>query len=244
MISSQFWSTSTDATFDLISRAKWLGSWPEPIRRELALAATLKSYPDGTLLQQADSKLTHMWIVAQGALELRLDGGNGKRSILSYTPPGGELGFKCVLQENRPTYDVFTHGYTSLVHIGRTSLLKVFETHPELLWTWVEVFSQQLKRASDYIAHSATSTVRQRLAYQLYVMADDGPGVHEAEINLKLSQERLASILGTSRQDVNREFGWLRAQGIVSYRSGRISILDVKRLKETFSIGSDSWARS
>jgi CRP-like cAMP-binding protein len=234
--------TAGGTPFELISCTKWLGGWPEEVRRELAEAATLKSYPDGTLLHQANCKLTQMWVVAQGALELRIDGGNGKRSILSYTQPGGELGFKCVLAENRPTYDVFTHRYTTLVHIGATTLKKVLDSRPELLWTWVEVFSQQLKKASDYIAHSTTSTVRQRLAHQLYVMANEGLGAHDAEINLKLSQERLASILGTSRQDVNREFGWLKAQNIVSYRGGRISILDMERLRQTFDMGS--WAGS
>jgi CRP/FNR family transcriptional regulator, cyclic AMP receptor protein len=237
-------STSADAIFELISRAKWLGGWPDEVRRQLAKSATLKSYADGTLLHQADCQLTEMWVVAQGALELRLDGGNGKRSILSYTQPGGELGFKCVLADNKPTYDVFTYGYTSLVHIGAKTLMDVFKSRPELLWTWVEVFSRQLQKASDYIAHITTSTVRQRLAHQLFVMVDDSRGIHEANINVKLSQERLASILGTSRQDVNRELGWLKAQGIVSYRAGRVSILDLKRLKQTFAIGAAAWAGS
>jgi CRP/FNR family transcriptional regulator, cyclic AMP receptor protein len=244
MMPSPSSSTSADAIFELISGAKWLGRWPEEVRRQLAETATLKSYPDGTLLHKANCQLTEMWVVAQGALELRLEGGNGKRSILSYTQPGGELGFKCVLAENKPTYDVFTYGYTSLVRIGGKTLMEVFKSRPELLWTWVEVFSRQLQKASDYIAHITTSTVRQRLAHQLYVMIDDAPGVQDAKINVKLSQERLASILGTSRQDVNREFGWLRAQGIVSYRAGRISILDLKRLKQTFAIGAASWAGS
>ena len=244
MVPSELSAIPGDVIFDSISGAKWLGGWPEAVRRQLAKSASLKSYPDGTLVHQANSQLREMWVVTQGALELRLYGDSGKRSILSYTQPGAELGFRCVLEENRPTYDVFTYGHTSLVRIGKKSLLEVFRSHPELLWTVVEVFSRQLQTVSEYIAHVTTSTLRQRLAHQLYVMAGEGPGAHDAEINVKLSQERLASILGTSRQDVNREVGWLRAQRIVSYRAGRISILDIERLKQIFTVKRASNSRS
>lgn len=228
-----------DHAIAAIRRVQVLSDWPEDVLRRLAEAASTKLYEDGELINPAHRKVTHLWVIVEGGIELRLDSEGGNRSVLSYYKPGEALGYNCVIPENNPTYNVVAYGYTKLLHIPKEALLALFDEKPELLWAWVKVFAQKLKQASDYIAHNATSTLRQRLAHQIMLMAGQTPESHKSStavfaplsIDLKVSQEGLAFLLGTSRQSINRELSWLRQEGIISYKYGKITILDIARLK-------------
>jgi CRP-like cAMP-binding protein len=80
---------------------------------------------------------------------------------------------------------------------------------------------------SQSVACSQHHTVAQRLARWLLTMHD------YAEANeFEMSQEFIAAMLGTRRVGVSEAASQLQASGSVSYRRGRIRILDEAGLKE------------
>lgn len=213
---------------------KWLKEWPDDVLVELASHSFVKHYPTDSLVNLASQQVSHMWLIAKGSLELRLDSDEGNRSILGYVLAGDAMGFNCVLDDNSPIYNVYSHGMTTLVHIPKSALLDVFARKPELLWTWVRVYAERLKQSSDFIAYDAMASLRERLVHQLLLLMSQQSAGTQAPyvIDIHLSQERLAFLLSTTRQRVNRELCWLRDNGLITYKAMRITILDAERLKQ------------
>lgn len=67
---------------------------------------------------------------------------------------------------------------------------------------------------------------------------DDGPaGAGRADLSVRLSRERLAEMLGVSRQWATQLVNELTAAGLVSWRYSRVTLLDLERLRALASAG-------
>jgi hypothetical protein len=78
----------------------------------------------------------------------------------------------------------------------------------------------------------------------LGMMAQSGKGTEPgpAVIELRLSQERLAELLGTSRQWATALVRELSKAGLVEWRYGRATVLDVQSLRSLAARGVDAMA--
>jgi CRP-like cAMP-binding protein len=85
----------------------------------------------------------------------------------------------------------------------------------------------QLVQAAQSAACNAKHNMEQRLARWLLLCADRA----RTEV-LKLSQEFLADMLGSTRPTVSIAAGTLREEGLIDYNRGVIRILNAKRLEE------------
>ena len=83
------------------------------------------------------------------------------------------------------------------------------------------------------MADLAYESVEERLAHILLSLRERH-GVHEGSnirIDLPLSQQDLADMIGSSRQRVNHELRKLADQGLIREERCRITILDDERLR-------------
>jgi len=85
----------------------------------------------------------------------------------------------------------------------------------------------QLVQAAQSAACNAKHNMEQRLARWLLLCSDRA----RTEV-LKLSQEFLADMLGSTRPTVSIAAGTLKEEGLIDYNRGVIRILDAKRLEE------------
>ena len=75
-----------------------------------------------------------------------------------------------------------------------------------------------------------------RLASRLLIMASaHGSWTDRTALNLQVSQEQLAAMLGTSRQTVSVNLRELETRGAIRIAYGRIELLDVAALKQLAS---------
>ncbi|MHA3791931.1 Crp/Fnr family transcriptional regulator [Sphingomonas sp. YL-JM2C] len=215
--------------FNAISASQWLGTWPCEVRQLLAQSAWIKRYPNDTEVHPAGTPVRELWMVVEGALELRRDAYTGARSVLSFSQPGEILGFNSQFSDAVPTYNVMTYGFTKLIHIPGSVIREVLREQPELVWTLASYFFTRLQLRTDYIALHATAPLKERIILQLLQMARQTANMTD-EIYLRLSQESLAFLLGTSRQSINRELKTLKDLGLIDYKGGKIHVPSLSTL--------------
>jgi CRP-like cAMP-binding protein len=85
----------------------------------------------------------------------------------------------------------------------------------------------QLVQAAQSAACNAKHNIEQRLARWLLLCTD-----RARTETLKLSQEFLADMLGSTRPTVSIAAGTLKEEGLIDYNRGVILILDAKHLEE------------
>ena len=96
----------------------------------------------------------------------------------------------------------------------------------------MEVLSTRVRYTTDYAESLAFLDVYGRVAAKLLELADRyGVQKEGIEIELRLTQAELASLVGATRESVNKVLGAFRDQGLIEVEGQRITILDRQGLK-------------
>jgi CRP-like cAMP-binding protein len=169
----------------------------------------------------------------------------GRVRIYTLSPEGHELSF-CIYDkgdffgemalltgEPRSAYAEAMQS-TEVLVLHRQAFRRYLLTNPLAAIHTIEVLSRRLRRTTESAEGLISLNVTQRIARKLLELTERY-GVNQEEgvlIDLDLSQEDIATLVGTTRESANRALSALRDQGIVQVDRARIRVLDPDRLEE------------
>jgi CRP-like cAMP-binding protein len=171
--------------------------------------------------------IEHLFFVEEGMASMTAtfnDGSQVEVGMFGYTSVIGVpalMGTKLSL--NRIYTQIEGRGFSCTVAAAQKEFRRA-EAFQALMLRYVQA---QLMQAAQSAACNAKHNMEQRLARWLLMCTDR---VHTE--TLKLSQEFLADMLGSTRPTVSIAAGTLREEGLIDYNRGVIRILDAKRLEE------------
>jgi CRP/FNR family transcriptional regulator len=101
----------------------------------------------------------------------------------------------------------------------------------------MKLLSDDLRKAEMSITHLAQKPVRERLAEALlFIKETYGFEDDNATINLKLSREELANLVGTATETVIRLLSEFKSDRIISLEGKKIKILNLQELVHTANL--------
>ncbi len=89
---------------------------------------------------------------------------------------------------------------------------------------------QELGEANSYITDIAQKTVRERLAEVLIMLKNKFGLSEDNTLQISLTREELANIVGTATESVIRLLSEFKTDGLVDLIGRKIKILDIKKL--------------
>ena len=114
-----------------------------------------------------------------------------------------------------------------LVVIQRADFLALIEKESSLALQLLKLLCARLRWTSELVEDSAFLPGAARLAKRVLTLAAiGGQRMGDRELELRISQNELASFCGVSRQIVNQTLTEWRQQGWVRVTRGRIAIID------------------
>jgi CRP-like cAMP-binding protein len=116
-------------------------------------------------------------------------------------------------------------GRAAVVHAAR--LVEIVEQCPTLralILSHEQIFRSEVQQSA---ACNAVHTVQQRLCRWILRMND------LVGMNVAITQELLAEMIGVTRTSVSAGAASLQAAGIVKYRRGQIQIVDIESLRQS-----------
>jgi CRP-like cAMP-binding protein len=148
--------------------------------------------------------------------------------------PNEVINFIPVLDRRGSMHDQRAHGSTTLFHIPGQALFDLFAREPVLLRNVLDLICLRSRALHGRMSRTALAGFRARMADQLLALAEWHGRQTErgVELTIRLSQEDLAALLAASRQSVNKELRWLVRNGIVDVRYSRLTVIDMKALRE------------
>ena len=90
-----------------------------------------------------------------------------------------------------------------------------------------------MRKTDDLLEDASFLTVSGKLAKKLIELGREF-GIKDdtaIKISLRLTQQDIAELIGTTRESINKELKTLRDKGIISTEGGFIQIVDLERLK-------------
>jgi CRP-like cAMP-binding protein len=193
-----------------------------------------RSIHKGDFLFHKGDEGTALYIISKGLIKIAVPTKQGDEVTLAMLMDGDFFGEMALLDDMPRSADAVAMSDTQLYVLNRTDFLSFLIHDEHAVRAIFQALSLRLRRTDDMVAEVCFLNVSARLAKRL---ADLVTSQHQAEkddqaVDIHLTQRELASLIGVSRETINRELKVLRQKGILTTARNTITIHDLERLKQ------------
>jgi CRP/FNR family transcriptional regulator, cyclic AMP receptor protein len=171
-----------------------------------------------------------MYLLLSGSVKMILPSDGGAEVIVSLLRPGDHFGELAAI-DGRPRYvTAVAEQRTDVLAIYRDDLLAFLRDHPEASLQIAISLCLRLRHVTELLADLAFLDLLPRLAKRLCQLADLYHGSPVEAVEVHVSQEALAEMVGATREAVNKHLARLREMGLIETARGHVKILRPERL--------------
>ncbi|WP_241562541.1 Crp/Fnr family transcriptional regulator [Streptomyces hoynatensis] len=207
---------------------------PDPLRDELLHVAAPCQYQSGESLMREGDRSTHVVLLLSGIAKIsaRLD--EGHEALLAIRASGDVVGEMAAMDGKPRSATVTACGAIRAGVVQKNDLHAFFRRHPEAALSMGSVVAERLRWANRRRIEFAGYPVKVRLARVLAELAASHgrPVLQGLVIGVNLSQPELAALAGSAEDTVQKALRALREEGLLTTGHRRISVLDLRRLRE------------
>ena len=167
-----------------------------------------------------------LYIVCEGEARIYKLSPDGREQVLHYVKPGQSFNEVPVFDEGPTPANVIALTACTTWIVPHSLIIEFMRTRPEMVMTIIRNIGRRLRHLVSLAADLSLRTVTYRLAKLLLDTASND------QLERVLTQQEMASQLGTVREVVARSLKQLERCGYVRIERGRIVILDRKALAE------------
>jgi CRP/FNR family transcriptional regulator, cyclic AMP receptor protein len=175
-----------------------------------------------SIYTQGDSAETVMYI-QKGGVKLAVVNGSGKEAIVAMFGPGDFFGEGCMAGQTLRMGTTSAVTPSTLLVIQKNELLRVLHSQHELSDHFISYMLAHNIRVEEDLIDQLFNSSEKRLARTLLLLARYGKQDQPVRTLPKVSQETLASMVGTTRSRVNFFMNKFRRLGFIEY-NGRITV--------------------
>lgn len=198
----------------------------ESERREILASCTPRRYKRREILCHEGDPGDCLHLIESGRLIVRVATPFGNTATLTMLGPGYSFGELAVLDSNsRRTATVEAVENTETLTFSRAQLTALRQRYPEIDRVMIATLAAQVRRLSAQVLEALYLPVETRVVRRLIDLAGIYGGSNSiAEI--RLNQDDLASMAGTTRATANRVLRDLQQRNILTLTRGRITVVD------------------
>lgn len=210
----------------MLSRLK-----PESLSR-IKSASLEQHYAKGSMLFHEGKIPTSVYFVLSGKLKLYTTDLQGREQIVHLASSGDLMGYRAVLGGDSFSCSAAALEDSMILTVPKDIFLNVLDADPEFSFAVIRLLTQELRDAEHHLAGLARKSVRARLAEVMLILADKFGYEPDGEtINISLSREEMASLVGTATETVIRLIHALRDEGLLATNGKKIRLIDKPGLR-------------
>jgi len=96
----------------------------------------------------------------------------------------------------------------------------------------LQIVCRELREANDYITDIAQKSVRERLAEVLLLLKENFELDHQNTLQISLTREELANMVGTATESVIRLLSEFRQDNLIELQGRKIKFLNISGLRK------------
>lgn len=206
---------------------------PDPLGDELAPHVRIITRRSGQVVIGHQDDTSEVFVVLEGSLRVELFSVNGREIIIADVTKGNIVGEFAALDDQPRSATVTATSSCTLASIpGPAFKLAVLGNLKTAEWI-VTRLTGQIRLLTERMFEMNALAVRSRLHCELLRLAlDNGIDDNAAVVSPSPTHQQIASKIGTHREAVTRELGYLQDQAITAQEGRTLTICDVERLAE------------
>ena len=194
-------------------------------------------YKKGQILFNEGSYPFGVFCVNEGKIKLSHQGDDGKEQIIRLLKAGDVLGYRALLSGDRYSASAVALEDTQICFIPKELFINVLKFDQGLAFEMMKLLSDELHRAEVKLTHLAQKPIRERLAETLlFIKETYGFETDGITLNVRLSREEIANLVGTATESAIRLLSELKKDGIVELDGKKIKILRLPQLIKTANL--------
>lgn len=217
----------------ILNNDPWFTQLLADVQPLLARAAVLKVYQKGQMIHAiGDNEDAALHFIVSGTIRVCNVSVSGHAMTLAHLSSGEWFGEISIIDDNPRTHDARTINKVTLISIPRSMVVQTAQQHPILYKHLALITCARIRRAFEWIDDATSLNTSARLASMLIgLISNYGEQVGgDIKIDLRLSQEELGFMLGTTRQTINKIIQSWQKQGTIDMHYGFITIKNKPQL--------------
>ena len=217
----------------LLQRVPFLAALTTADRQALAASAKRRQFARGQAIFHKDDPGESLFIIEEGSVRIYLPSPQGADLTLAILGRGDFFGDMALLDGRPRSASATALQETRAAALDRADFTTVIQSRPEAAMAVLAAVAQRLREANEMAGDLAFLDVGGRLAKKLLELAATH-GVEKSGgilLDLPLTQEELANMVGVTRESVNRHLSLLRRQGVIGGQGRRFVIRDAEALR-------------
>lgn len=190
------------------------------------------SHKKGQILYYEGTKPLGVFCINSGVVKVYKTASNGKEQIIHLAQAGDFLGYSSLLGEENYGNSAMIIEEAKICFIPRDSFLNTLFANTPFFKRITKALSHELGVMEEKLTDATQKSIRERLAYVLLQLAKTYgvEGDDNRKIDLVLSREEIAGMVGTATESVIRLLSEFKKDGLIALEGKKIIIKDTRGL--------------
>lgn len=192
---------------------------------------TGKIYKKGQVIFEEGETLNGVYCVRDGVCKLTKLSENGKDQVVKLVVKGGLLGKRSLVTEQKTNLSAVALNDMEMCFIPKSEIMADLVKNPKFTMDVLKKMANDLKDSDISLVNMAQKSVKRRMAEILIYIYDNLGTNADDYLNIVISREDYASIVGTATESAIRILSQFKKDGLISTKGKQIKIEDYGSLK-------------
>jgi len=217
---------------DFGSRSAFL--FHELIRRDMPNGEGRKSFKKGDNIFLEGEHANGLFCVISGKVKIVRLGDGGKEQIVRLAGKLDVIGYRALLAGQQYHASAVALEDTMVGYVPKKIFFEILNSNPEISMQMMRLLSQDLDQSEIKRVDIATKTVKERVA-ELLLLLKETYGTREdgKTLDIYLSREDLAAMVGAAKEVVIRSLAQLKDENLIESKGRDIILADIPGLIRT-----------
>lgn len=176
-----------------------------------------KRYPNRSVIIHAGDPSDTLYYITEGSVRVMLEDDSGHEIVLAYLNKGDFFGEMGLFDIDRRSALVVARENCELAEMSYTKFRLLAKQDPDILFTLSSQMAARLKQTSRKVINLAFLDVAGRIAHTLLELAKQPDAMtHPDGMQIHITRQEIAKIVGCSREMAGRVLKELQDQGLIN----------------------------
>jgi len=204
----------------------------------VSMYKVMNQYKKGQTLFTEGAPNFGLYCINSGKIKVTKAASEERETILRIVGPGDVIGHQNILTNDKNQNSATMIEDGSVCFIDRKFITELIHKEPSITINLIKKLSAEMTASENRHAAMSNKNVKERLA-ELLITFKTNYGIKEANrvrLDIKLTREEMASIVGTANETVIRFISEFKDEGILEQEGKTIFLLDERKLIQSANV--------
>lgn len=204
---------------------------------DLSIQKHCSYYQKGETIFSEGNLPQGLFCINSGKVKIYQSGSDGKEQIIRLAKDGDILGYRSLVSGEEYSASATVLEDSKVCMIPKKVFYDLLTTNSDITQKVMKLLANELKDAQSKITHLAQKPVLERMAEALLMLKEYyGYEKDQKTLNINITREEIANIVGTATETAIRLLSDLKKQGLIELDGKKIKILRIDELIKLASL--------